>query len=204
MYTYHYVRMHGWTGACKRHVSVYDSAYINLDYLERCARASALKKSRFVAWCLVKGHLARWCSRVNSDNRIITITGMIIGVKITYTDTTYKRLNNKVDRIGLIRWLYVHRYVFDSPSPATFDKRKQSWNRWNFNAPWLLFFVTFDYAGVNTGTAKFVASSNEAFFPRPLGIARCARLCNQSNFSSLSIFRDRSRSLNNHLRFLLF
>jgi len=49
---------------------------------------------------------------------------MIIGIIITYTDTTYKRVNNKVDRIELVRWLHVHRDVFDSPSPATFDETK--------------------------------------------------------------------------------
>jgi len=81
---------------------------INLDYFERRARASALKKSRFVAWCFVKGQLARRCSRVNSNNRIVTMTGMITGVNHIHRHDV-QRVNNKVDRIGLIRWLYVHR-----------------------------------------------------------------------------------------------
>lgn len=49
---YHYVRMHGWTGACKRHVSVYDSAYVHI-YLDfrtlRSALHCALQKVTFFA-----------------------------------------------------------------------------------------------------------------------------------------------------------
>lgn len=47
IYTYHYVRMHGWTGACKRHVSVYEilHTYINLYFFKRY-EAFALRKSR--------------------------------------------------------------------------------------------------------------------------------------------------------------
>lgn len=45
IYTYHYVRMHGWTGACKRHVSVYDSAYVHKSIFLQTLEAFALRKS---------------------------------------------------------------------------------------------------------------------------------------------------------------
>lgn len=62
MYTYHYVRMHGWTGACKRHVSVYDSAYVHKFRSPRTPRrASALQKSRCA--CERAATLARGTAR---------------------------------------------------------------------------------------------------------------------------------------------
>lgn len=97
--------MHGWTGACKRHVSVYDSAYVHKFRYPRTLRETSAKVTffffLFAANVMTHKGLSR--SLILAINLIpiyiIVAIRIIIGIIITYTDTTYKHVNNKINRI---------------------------------------------------------------------------------------------------------
>jgi len=94
---YHYVRMHGWTGACKRHVSVYDSAYVHIFRFSNATKRSASQKVTFCCndsqgICEISRSLILLINVIS----IAVMIRIIIGIIITYTDTTYKHVNNKI------------------------------------------------------------------------------------------------------------
>lgn len=98
---YHYARMHGWTGACKRHVSVYDSAYVHILEFPNAAKRSALQKDTLCySNATARKKFARTISRslILSINiaSIVAMIRIIIGIIITYTDTTCKTRNRIV------------------------------------------------------------------------------------------------------------
>lgn len=82
---------------------------------------------------------------------------IIIGIIITYTDTTYKHVNNKTKP----NWIdmAVHSVFSIFLSYVLFFNDCEFFKF--FNAPWLPSFVAFDYVDVNSRMAKSIIFSNK-------------------------------------------